>query len=252
MYKDGHFYSTIPNKAEIDQWLRGIDRYHPYIDLSWEGQYRTACKYSKYYNSPQFKRYTPNNEHFPYIDAAVLQAFLLSETPQKIVEVGGGFSTGVIIDSVGYECDVTVIEPHPKRLRQVLTGHDIRNIHLVNDKLQNVEPATIIDADFLFVDSSHVVKCGSDIQYLFYKIIPLMKNGAFVHFHDIRYPFEYPAEWLEIGRFWNEAYFVYMFLMFNSCWKVHMFNSYMIKMFKNVMPKSEDDRCGSLYIKRTK
>ena len=58
--------------------------------------------------------------------------------------------------------------------------------------------------DFLFIDSSHISKVGSDVNFLIFKILPRLPVGTFVHFHDIFWPFEYPAEWIRQGTAWNE------------------------------------------------
>ena len=59
-------------------------------------------------------------------------------------------------------------------------------------------------------------KIGSDVNHIFFQILPYLAKGMYVHFHDIWYPFEYPKPWLQGGAFWNEAYLLRAFLMFNS------------------------------------
>ena len=58
------------------------------------------------------------------------------------------------------------------------------------------------------------------------KIFPLLKKNVLVHIHDIFFPYDYPLEWLKNGRFWNEQYFLFAFLQYNSKFKVHFCNSY--------------------------
>ena len=108
--------------------------------------------------------------------------------------------------------------------------------------------------DFLFIDSSHVLKCGSDLQLLMFEILPLLPSGVFVHFHDVFYPFDYPTEWLKEGKYWNENYFLRAFLSYNSDWSVSFFNTYVALAFnafiKDKMPLCIKNSGGSLYIQR--
>lgn len=108
--------------------------------------------------------------------------------------------------------------------------------------------------DLLFIDSSHVMKCGNDLQVLFFNILPFLPPGIFVHFHDIFYPFEYPAEWLKMARCWNESYFLRAFLSYNSQWTIYFWNSYVSFVYndfiKKEMPLCLRDPGASLYIQR--
>jgi hypothetical protein len=108
--------------------------------------------------------------------------------------------------------------------------------------------------DFLFIDSSHVVKCGSDLQYLLFDVLPRLQVGVYVHFHDIFLSFEYPEEWLLKGWYWNEAYFLRAFLSNNNAWEICFFNNYVRTVFEDFiaekMPLCMKDIGGSLYIRR--
>ena len=82
--------------------------------------------------------------------------------------------------------------------------------------------------DIVFIDSSHVVKIGSDVVYEFLELLPRLKAGVMVHFHDIFLPAEYPKSWvLEDRRFWNEQYLLQAFLAFNSAFEVMMAGSFL-------------------------
>lgn len=75
------------------------------------------------------------------------------------------------------------------------------------------------------MDSSHVCKANSDVNLLFFEILPRLQNGVYIHFHDIIYPFDYPKEWLLERRGWNEAYMLRTFLEFNPNFKIVFFSS---------------------------
>ena len=82
--------------------------------------------------------------------------------------------------------------------------------------------------DILFIDSSHTVKIGGDVNYLFFEVLPRHKPGVIVHVHDIFLPFEYRRDWvLDEFRFWNEQYLLQAFLTFNSEFEVLLANSYL-------------------------
>lgn len=71
--------------------------------------------------------------------------------------------------------------------------------------MENIELeyfSNLEDGDVLFIDSTHVSKMGSDVNYLFFEIIPRLKKGVYIHLHDIIYPFEYPMEWIYNGMVW--------------------------------------------------
>ncbi len=77
----------------------------------------------------------------------------------------------------------------------------------------------------LFIDSTHVSKVGSDVNFLFFEVLPRLRPGVHVHVHDIAYPFEYPREWVLEGRAWNEAYLLRAFLTGNPHWQIDLWPS---------------------------
>jgi len=118
-----------------------------------------------------------------------------------------------------FKPEITFIEPFPQRLKSLLKDTDKDNVTIIEKFAQDVSPSIFLNmeaGDLLFIDSSHVVKCGSDLHILMFDILPLLPKGVFVHFHDIFYPFEYPIEWVKQGRYWNENYFLRAFLSYNS------------------------------------
>lgn len=97
-------------------------------------------------------------------------------------------------------------------------------MHLIKSRVQDVDPgefAKLQEGDILFVDSSHVAKIGSDVNHLFFKVLPAVARGVHVHFHDIFLPYEYRRDWIkEKMLFWNEQYLLRAFLMGNAEWDV--------------------------------
>ena len=154
--------------------------------------------------------------------------------------------------------EITLIEPFPVNLRQLLKPQDYSAITLIEDTVQHVPIETfkaLRPGDLLFIDSSHVMKCGSDVQFLFFEVLPQLPVGVFVHFHDVFDSFEYPPEWLLKGWYWNEDYVLRAFLSFNSAWRIQLFGNFAVRVFGKFlaekMPLCLKNPGGSLYIQRT-
>ncbi|HCL00886.1 MAG TPA: hypothetical protein DHW61_00425 [Lachnoclostridium phytofermentans] len=174
------------------------------------------------------RRFYEDNTKYGEIDALVLHGILLLVVPRRIIEIGSGFSTAVMLDTNEYCMDNRVqmefIEPYPQRLNSLLRKDD--NIKLQEVFLQDVDMSTfdkLETGDILFVDSSHMAKMGSDVNKIFFNILPRLKSGVYVHFHDIFKDFEYPIEWIEFGRVWNECYLLRTFLMNNNDYEIIFF-----------------------------
>jgi hypothetical protein len=110
----------------------------------------------------------------------------------------------------------------------------------------------------LFIDSTHITKFNSDVNYIFHEILPILAHGVYIHFHDVFYPFEYPQEWLLKGRAWNEQYMLRAFLEYNKSFKIVLFNTYLQNIheakIKNRFPliyKEGLALTGSIWIKRS-
>lgn len=161
------------------------------------------------------------NSTYNITDAMVLYGMIKLIAPKNIIEIGSGFSSAVMLDVNEYifnnEIQLHFIEPYPQRLRKILKDTDCINLEEKN--LQDVKPEIfdkLMDGDILFVDSSHMAKRGSDVNRILFEILPRLKSGVYIHFHDIMRDFEYPLEWLSKGWVWNESYLIRAFLM-NNC-----------------------------------
>tara|TARA_Y100000310_G_scaffold342459_1_gene445813 strand:- start:12247 stop:12681 length:435 start_codon:yes stop_codon:yes gene_type:complete len=74
--------------------------------------------------------------------------------------------------------------------------------------------------DLLFIDSSHVVKSGSDVNYIILEILPRLNKGVIIHFHDIYLPYDYNRFVLKSFWDWNETSLLRAFLIFNKKVKI--------------------------------
>jgi hypothetical protein len=241
----GHFYSPIPDLHEIDSKSRYIfdrsARNIPAIRINEDSQIQLAKSFSVLYNEMPFPdtkskewRYFFDNPYFSYGDGIILYSFLRHFSPKHVIEVGSGFSSFEMLDINDFflnkKIEFTFIEPFPDRLFGFLSEEDKEKVRVEIRPVQEVESNifSLLEAnDILFIDSSHVAKINSDVLYILFSILPQLKNGVIIHFHDVLWPFEYPKNWLEGGRAWNEAYFLRSFLQYNPAFEILYFNSYM-------------------------
>ena len=269
-YAAGHFYSAVPSREDVVAYLSSRRADDPVgVDLNRDEQQRLLQAFGNYYAELPFPekpgsttRYYFDQSVFCYADAIFLYSFLRHFQPRRIVEVGSGFSSAVLLDTaerfLSAPPQITLIEPYADALKQLLRPEDWRSVTIIQQKVQDVplEPFTSLAAgDLLFIDSSHVLKCGSDLQFLLFEVVPRLRVGVFVHFHDVFAGFEYPDEWLLKGLYWNEDYLLRAFLSYNRAWEITLFGNFAVGAFRDWlaanMPLCLRNPGGSLYIRRT-
>lgn len=132
---------------------------------------------------------------FPTLDAAAAYSIVRRHRPRRIVEVGSGHSTRFLCRAAadaGLDTEITAIDPQP---RAVLQGLPVRFMPAV---VQSADPAlfSALEAgDILFVDSSHILMPGTDVDWLFNRVLPALPAGVVLHIHDIFLPDDYPPDW---------------------------------------------------------
>lgn len=242
----GHYYSPLPDMEEVARRAQKI--YGPPgpsvagIDLRPEAQAALFPELGEYYSHRPFERssnprsrYFHPNGSFPFQDAFMVYAMMRHLKPSVIIEAGSGMSSCVMLDTCeAFKLDTRLvfIEPHPELLLELVRPEDRARFELRQECVQDVplEVFSNLKAnDILFIDTAHVSKVGSDVNHIFFEILPVLKPGVVVHFHDVWYPFEYPQDWLWKGMFWNEAYLLRAFLMYNAAFEIIVFNSYLNK-----------------------
>lgn len=205
--------------------------------------------------------YHPNNVFFFGVDAFILFSFINEFKPKRIIEIGSGYSTALQIDSYRHSKisppSITCIDPYPDRLMKLVdSSSNQHKLTILKNKIQDVDSklfSSLEEGDLLFVDSSHVVKSGSDVNWIHFEILPILKPGVLIHFHDIFWPFTYPIEWLRRGIFWSETYLVRSLLM-SSSYEVILFNSLLNQVYPeafNGLPSTPGNfQATSLYIQK--
>jgi hypothetical protein len=249
----GSYYSPIPdigiirrNKVKMGDSVREV---LSSIDLNENGQIGLARIFAGNYPGLMFGRlksktgrYYYENDFFSYGDAVVLYSMLREFRPTRVLEIGSGFSSAAMLDVddqyFGGNTEFIFVEPYPERLRGLLHDADKDRCRILECPVEEADLSMfsrLEENDILFVDSSHVGKSGSDVLHILFRVLPMLKRGVIVHFHDILWPFEYPIEWLEQGRAWNEAYLVRAFLQFNNSYEIMFFNSYMERIHPDLL-----------------
>lgn len=273
MAPPGHFYSPVVSIAEATKdaakLFEEVPDNIPGVDLNEIGQLDLLSNFEKLYPTIDFPdiksaghRYYYDNPAYSYSDAIILNCMMRHFRPSRIIEVGSGYSSCAILDTneifLGNSVSLTCIEPYPKLLQSLLSPKDIENIKIIPSRLQDVDLAEfrrLQPGDFLFIDSTHVSKTGSDVNYLIADILPVLNDGVHIHIHDIFYPFEYPKEWVLGGRSWNEVYVIRAFLKFNSRFKIEIMNTYLEHFhrsrFAEKMPLCLKNLGGSIWLMKT-
>jgi Methyltransferase domain len=136
-----------------------------------------------------------NQDWFPRLDAAAAYAMVRSTRPRRIVEVGSGHSTRFMARAVAdgrLDTQITAIDPRP---RAALRGLAIEWLQARVETLRHRPFGALGANDILFIDSSHQLKPGGDVEFLLNEVIPQLPAGVRVHFHDIFLPDSYPGQW---------------------------------------------------------
>jgi methyltransferase family protein len=153
------------------------------------------------------RRFYWRNTEFSHGDAALYYSLIRHLAPERLVEVGGGYSTLLALEGLrrNGRGSVTCVEPLPRPFLE----RDLPGLCLDRRPVQELPISfftNLTAGDILFVDGSHICKTGSDVNHLLLRILPLLPAGVWIHVHDIFLPFEYPKDWVKQRLYWNEQY----------------------------------------------
>jgi hypothetical protein len=261
-----HFYQPIPDTQALPETLWNRPSELVGIDMNETAQLNLLRSFSKFRDEYQHfptgktqehNRFYLGNRLFDGADALAAYCMIRHFQPRLIIEVGSGFSSLVLGQAAEKNKDsgLMCIEPFPRQfLREGFPGLQ----SLIEKKVQDIDLeffSQLASGDVLFIDSSHTVKIGGDVNYLFLEVLPRLNPGVIVHVHDIFLPFEYRRHWvLDEFRFWTEQYLLQAFLTFNSEFEVLLANYYLSRYHKEQLRAAFADlRCwigGSLWMRR--
>jgi predicted O-methyltransferase YrrM len=207
------------------------------------------------------RRFFLDNPSYGHFDAIMLWSMLREAQPKRIIEVGSGFSSAAMLDARDHggigAPEFTFIDPDMARLRPLLRAGDERRVTLIENIVQDVPLETFAalgENDVLFIDSSHVSKIGSDVNRLFFEVLPTLAPGVIIHIHDVAGNLEYPREWLDEGRAWNEQYLLRAFLMNNPCYRIELFTGWLFNTrhawFREHMPLCARGGGGQMWLRK--
>jgi hypothetical protein len=223
-----HYYEPLFHPRHLRRPLDEV-RSLPGIDLDAAGQLALLERFDYAAELDRLPRsaaaaggFHYDNPNFPPGDSEYLYSIVRLFRPARIVEVGSGFSTLMMLQAISatraadaqYRCSVRCIEPYEMDWLERLPG-----VEVLRQRIEDVDAAIVTELranDILFIDSSHVIRPQGDVVREYLELLPLLAPGVLVHIHDIFTPRDYPAQWLvDEVRLWNEQYLVEAFLSFN-------------------------------------
>jgi hypothetical protein len=239
-----HYYSPVPDLESVpgDTWTARSDLRGVKFDIGAGQQYveEALAPFIAEYHPPQAATSDPRqfyleNGFYEGLDAETLYAMVRHLQPSRVVELGSGFSTLVIADARARNAGVThassheVYDPYPRTELATALG-DVATLRRLAVTRVPLEVFGALRAgDILFVDTTHTVKLGGDVNRVVLDVLPLLAPGVYVHFHDIFLPWEYPKEFVAERRFfWAEQYLLQAFLAFNPEFEV-LFGTHALK-----------------------
>ncbi len=208
-----------------------------------------------------------HNGSFEGGDSEYLYNIIRKFKPSKIIEVGSGFSTKMMLNGINknkdennnYNCELICIEPFEFKQIEGLP------ITLLKEKVQSLDMQIFKELkkdDILFIDSSHIIRPQGDVLFEIQHILPELNPGVLIHFHDIYTPRDYLDSWIYEEHFlWNEQYLLETFLSFNDRFEVIgslnylKYNYWKLLSSKCPILSKEGNKtpgpCGSFWIRRT-
>ncbi|WP_127717844.1 class I SAM-dependent methyltransferase [Halobacteriovorax sp. HLS] len=254
-----HYYSPVPDSSEII--AEDFSKKYSCKGIDWRDDKQVGNLENIF---EKYKaEYTPSeNGGLSIMDAYVLYAFVRENKPRVMIEIGAGDTTLISLKALkknreeGFDFTFHSIEPFPRN--EILDKAEDKDFHLHVEKVQDVPVHFFSDCDFLFIDSSHVCKIGSDVNYELLEIVPSLKVGALIHWHDIFFPAEYWKEWVQGAMyFWNESYFLQSFMSFNDSFKIEWASRYMQLTYEDKLKRTfpyyiPEHRVSSFWARRVK
>lgn len=201
-----HYYSPIPFDTPRAEW----DRRSPMAGIAFDLDAQIEWLELVTANAAGWT--APDSPMYGPVDAELLYGAMKELDPSRVVELGSGTSSAIIRQALDRPHDI--YDPVPND-RTTLNVHRVSAVDV---------PLAVFRAlragDVLFVDTTHTVKTGGDVNRIVLDFLPELAEGVVVHIHDIFLPYEYPHEWAVEGRLWAEQYLVQAFLIDNPRWRV--------------------------------
>jgi len=186
------------------------------------------------------------NPAFSYSDAMAYYCVIRHFKPERILEIGSGFSTLVANQALvkNGKGKLTLIEPYPRKFLDNLECVET----IIESFVQDIPVAEMVglveSADIWFIDSTHTVKVGSDCLYIYLLIMPQISKDIIIHSHDIHLPYGLPKnQVLDKHIYWTEQYLLYAYMLDNPKIDILFSSAYANKS----LPDSLDNLMGGKY-----
>lgn len=233
-----HYYSPVPDLSATPQAvleqplpLHGIDM-DPQGQLAlldelagWRSEYEAFAGR----DAPRTDGLWHPCGRFARPDADCAYAIVRKLKPRRIVEIGSGFSTLAMSEAClrnkaeGRPVEFLSIDPYPSYVLATKPKGLTRHVAEPAERLGLELVADLSENDILFIDSTHIIRPGGDVEFEYFHLLPKLKPGVWVHVHDIFLPAAYPTDWLKREHvFWNEQQLLAAFLAYNDSFKTRL------------------------------
>jgi predicted O-methyltransferase YrrM len=224
-----HYYDPLFHPADLS---RSLTSARSLAGIEWRleeqreilGRMRYGAEFNHYLlTAPEdHRKFTLENDTFASGDADYLYGLIRLVKPRRVIEVGCGNSTRVMraaeiknqSENPQHRCVHVCVEPYENPWLEDL------GVQVLRQRVETLsldQFGALEHGDLLFIDSSHIARPNGDVTFEILEVLPVLKPGVLVHFHDIFSPRDYPAEWIEKRVYqWNEQYILEAFLSFNS------------------------------------
>jgi predicted O-methyltransferase YrrM len=232
-----HFYSVLPNIAELKanrRWQRrhslvGVRGTDIGAQLQWLAAVCTPALAERLPALALQKQAAIANGALGYgpVESDVLYCVIHTLKPRKMIQVGAGASTWVALkaaEDAGHALDITCVDPYPTDYLTALAENNTIDLRRTPVQDLGIDELTDLHAgDILFVDSTHTVSIGSDVNYLILDVLPRLRAGTLVHLHDVTMPYDYMPYALSTDLFfWTESVLLHAFLIDNPCFEIRL------------------------------
>jgi predicted O-methyltransferase YrrM len=241
-------YSPIPDIPPIDDpiWRRSAPTPGLTIDpISHLDYVRSVlapylAEFSAPLDRPDSDGFYLRNPWYGAVDAELLYAMVRHHKPRRLLEFGTGYSTLVSARACaanareGHSVEFVSVDPAPRFLGA--SGPGTARLEHLSARSVPLERFLELGAgDILFIDTSHTVKLGSEVNFLILEVLPLLRPGVLVHFHDIFLPYDYPYDWFARQTYLTEQYLLQAFLSGNPAYEVVLATHAMARMHHDAL-----------------